>query len=365
MSLRLNHIDSMRGFAILCMVQVHTAALLPAPVSTNHPLAFISAAIGGMAAPMFVTISGWGLHTGLRKRKERGENIVNWVLVRGLVLISLQFILGILLPQRYNWNSPGILTLLGLCIILIPLISGLDEYFKKLIKGNSGYYKSVFIVLFTILFVGNFPSLSPGPNWDSMIHVKSILHWFQLAFISGTYPILPWIAFYFIGSNLDGNKINEKWSPHLLRSGSLAFSTLLATLAISITEEMNWAETMGEGVLTFFPANHWFVIVSASWTIFLWDIFRLEGKWWTKFNSLLASSGRLSLTIYLLHFALLGQIIEYIPEVSLIEAFVITLLHMGIWLVFGIIHEKFNFIWSIENVIRFLTRKRQSNVESE
>ena len=102
---------------------------------------------------MFVTISGWGLHTGLRKRKERGENIVNWILVRGVVLISLQFIIGILLPQRYNWNSPGILTLLGLCIILIPLISGLDEYFKKWIKGNSGYYKSVFIVLFTILFL--------------------------------------------------------------------------------------------------------------------------------------------------------------------------------------------------------------------
>ena len=100
-----------------------------------------------------------------------------------------------------------------------------------------------------------------------MIHVKSILHWFQLAFISGTYPILPWMAFYFIGSNLDGNKINEKWSPHLLRSGSLAFCTLLATLAISITQEMNWAETMGEGVLTFFPANHWFVIVSASWNV--------------------------------------------------------------------------------------------------
>ena len=120
---------------------------------------------------------------------------------------------------------------------------------------------------------------------------------------------------------------------------------------------MNWAETMGEGVLTFFPANHWFVIVSASWTIFLWDIFRLQRKWWTKFNSVLASSGRLSLTIYLLHFALLGQIIEYIPQVSLIEAFAITFLHMGIWLVFGIIHEKFKLMWSIEYVIRFLTRK--------
>ena len=154
------------------------------------------------------------------------------------------------------------------------------------------------------------------------------------------------MAFYFIGSNLDGNKINEKWRPQLLRSGSLAFSTMLATLAISITLELNWAETMGEGVLTFFPANHWFVIVSASWTIFLWDIFRLQKKWWTKFSSILAYSGRLSLTIYLLHFALLGQIIEYIPQVSLIEAFAITLLHMGIWLVFGIIHEKFKFMWS-------------------
>ena len=365
MSLRLNHIDSMRGFAILCMVQVHTAALLPAPVSTTHPLAFISAAIGGMAAPMFVTISGWGLHIGLRKRKERGENIVNWILIRGLLLIALQFIIGILLPQRYNWNSPGILTLLGLCIIIIPLISVLDKYLNIWIKENVGYYKSAFILLFTVLILSNFPSLSPGPNWDSMIEVKSILHWFQLAFISGTYPILPWIAFYYVGSNLDGKTIDENWSLHLLRSGSLAFSTLLATFAISISMENNWAETMGEGVLTFFPANHWFVIVSASWTIFLWDIFRLKRKWWLKIKSFLASSGRLSLTIYILHFALLGQIIEYIPEVSLIEAFGITLFHMGIWLVFGIIHEKFKFIWSIEYFIRFLTSKKQFDVESE
>ena len=33
--------------------------------------------------------------------------------------------------------------------------------------------------------------------------------------------------------------------------------------------------------------------------------------------------------------------------------------------VIGIIHEKFRLIWSIEYVIRFLTRKNQSNVESE
>ena len=107
--MRLKHVDSMRGFAILCMVQVHTAALIPAPVSTSHPLAYVSAAIGGMAAPMFVTISGWGMHYGLNRRISKGEPILQWIITRGLSLILLQFLIGLLLPQRYDWNSPGIL----------------------------------------------------------------------------------------------------------------------------------------------------------------------------------------------------------------------------------------------------------------
>mgnify|MGYP001189361088 CR=1 FL=1 len=360
MSLRLNHIDSMRGFAILCMVQVHTAALLPAPVSTTHPLAFISAAIGGMAAPMFVTIAGWGLHSGISKRKQNEEPILKWTIVRGLILISLQFIIGILLPQRYNWNSPGILTLLGLCILIAPLTASKDELFTKWMKSKeTGFFKSIVIVLFTILLLNYCPNLIPGPDWSSMINVNSILHWFQLAFISGTYPLIPWIAFYYVGSNLQGKQLNENWKLHLSRSGSLAISTLLATLAISISTGTNWAETMGEGVLTFFPANHWFVLVSASWTIFLWDIFRLSGKWISTINSWLAPSGRLSLTIYILHFGLLGQIVDYIPELTLIEAFGITLLHMGIWLLFGIMHEKFKINWSIEHVIRIIVKTNQ------
>ena len=358
MSVRLNHIDSMRGFAILCMVQVHTAALLPAPVSTTHFLALISAAIGGMAAPMFVTISGWGLHNGIKKRRDRGEEIVNWIIIRGFALIILQFIVGILLPERYNWNSPGILTLLGFCMIISPLISNFDG---KLENWSGGYYKSVLFLSLTVIILRFFPSLTPGPDWDSMIYAKSIIHWFQLTLVSGTYPLLPWIAFFFIGSNLEGTIMNENQNLRLIKSGLLAFSTLLATLTIAITTDLNWAETMGDGVLTFFPANHWFVIVSATWSIFLWDIFRLEVNWLTKLNRLLAPSGRLSLTIYLLHFALLGQIIQYIPRLSLIEAFTITIIHMAMWLVFGIFHEKFNITLSIEHLIRVLVNKKSHN----
>ena len=358
MSVRLKHVDSMRGFAILCMVQVHTAALIPAPVSTSHPLAFVSAAIGGMAAPMFVTISGWGLHYGLNRRIAKEEPILQWIITRGLSLILLQFLIGLLLPQRYDWNSPGILTLLGLCIFIVPLI-------KWHTDRISSQYKAIFVVLFTMIFFYYFPQLIPGPGWSEMVTVNSTTHWLQLAFFSGTYPLFPWIAFFYIGGSLNEKPINENWKLDLTRSGSLAISTLMATLAISITTQTNWAETMGEGVLTFFPANHWFVLVSATWTIFLWDIFRMTPSWMSKINDWLAPSGRLSLTIYVLHFALLGAVVELIPDITLIEAFGITLLHMSLWLIFGLIHEKVESNWSIERLIRKIAISKSRHDESE
>ena len=62
--MRFGHIDRIRAIAVLCMVEVHTAAIIPPEgISVGHPAAFIAAAFGGMAAPMFVTISGWGIHT--------------------------------------------------------------------------------------------------------------------------------------------------------------------------------------------------------------------------------------------------------------------------------------------------------------
>ena len=59
--MRLAHIDRMRAIAVLCMVQVHTAAIVPPRgMTVGDPAAFVAAAFGGMAAPMFVMISGWG-----------------------------------------------------------------------------------------------------------------------------------------------------------------------------------------------------------------------------------------------------------------------------------------------------------------
>ena len=61
--MRLSHIDRVKAIAVLFMVEVHTAAIVPPNgVTVGHPAAFVAASFGGMAAPLFVTISGWGMY---------------------------------------------------------------------------------------------------------------------------------------------------------------------------------------------------------------------------------------------------------------------------------------------------------------
>ena len=48
--MRLSHIDRIRAIAVLCMVEVHTAAIIPPRgMSVGDPAAFVAAAFGGMA----------------------------------------------------------------------------------------------------------------------------------------------------------------------------------------------------------------------------------------------------------------------------------------------------------------------------
>ena len=53
--MRLGYIDQMKAIAILFMVEVHTAAILPPEgITVGHPAAFVAAAFGGMAAPLLL-----------------------------------------------------------------------------------------------------------------------------------------------------------------------------------------------------------------------------------------------------------------------------------------------------------------------
>ena len=100
--MRFAHIDRIRAIAVLCMVEVHTAAIIPPRgMTVGDPAAFVAAAFGGMAAPMFVMISGWGIHMSATRRFASGQmRVAEWIscLMPRVVMLALcQFLVNVLL----------------------------------------------------------------------------------------------------------------------------------------------------------------------------------------------------------------------------------------------------------------------------
>lgn len=337
-SIRLNYIDALKAIAILFMVQVHTIAIIPPNgVSLTHPLALLSAMIGGMAAPLFVTLSGWGVHAAVHRRLA-SPGLARWLVSRIILLVVLQLLVNLLLPQRFHWSTPGVLTLLALCALLTPLSVKLIE-------------KPRFLLIFSILIaVSTLLPFDSGINWNwaDRIASSSLLEWLHRLLFSGTYPLFPWWGFFLAGGLLKAKDNGN----YLLISGSVAIGILLLTGVISMVTDKQWAITNGEGVLTFFPANHWFVLTAGAWAQFIWYCgYKLRHSA-NRLFTILAPAGKLSLSIYIVHFAILRLIVEYRPDsISMSESFIIALLHTSLWIPLAYYHQKKIPNFSIERLI--------------
>jgi len=352
--MRLRHIDRMRAVAILCMVEVHTAAILPPEgVTVGHPAAFVAAAFGGMAAPMFVTISGWGMYKSASRRLSEGHSTVqwtNWILPRVAILCLCQLLVNLLLNVerggRFEWHTPGVLTLLAISAALCPAlvrITTLNRSLAMLLFGISP------------LLLGNLSE--PDLGWFERVDAEGIGEWFSRLLFNGTYPLVPWIFFVLLGTVLHDlradTSIRERW----VVLGIIATSV---TLAYSVVEGIDWALTSGEAVLTFFPASMPFLVVSG--TMVALSLRVLEGDeesggepFMSDGLSLLEPAGRLSLTIYVAHFAILGVVallMEGEPRLALVPAFFATISHTLIWIPLAVLHERTVPWFSLERMLR-------------
>ena len=362
---RAKHIDALRGLAVLAMVQVHTAAMLPAPVDITHILALLSAAIGGMAAPLFVTLSGWAVHRGIRRRMDEGIPIARWLWVRVFALFIFQFAINLLLPQRFKWYTPGVLSLLALCTMIAPYSLMRDRLIHSrliwLPPVRSRIIRATVVILIPAFIFFLFPSLTPIDDWWWFVEATTLKDWFLRLFINGTYPFFPWVAYFLIGGILDHNVLKEsERRPVLRRTGCFAFVALALTGVLAMVNGQPWAMPIGDGILTFFPANPWFVFVSLAWAVFVWDLFRAHSRRFFPFMRVLAPAGRLSLTIYVLHFALLGMMAAFLPkEMSITSAFLITSVHVSLWIIIATFHQKKIPKISIERFIQFCSVRKK------
>ena len=96
------------------MVMVHAAATWGPPATTQPTaLVYVISGLGGLAAPLFVTVFGWGC---LRARSTLNQRVV-----RAAFFFAAQTAINISSPHLFEPFTPGVLTLFGALILTQPL----------------------------------------------------------------------------------------------------------------------------------------------------------------------------------------------------------------------------------------------------
>ena len=274
---RRQDIDQIRGLAILLMIMVHGAATwAPSNASTTSFLAIVVASLGGLAAPLFVTVGGWvTVQSAWTIRK---------ALIRLTFLMMAQLLVNITAPHLFDPFTPGVLSLFAILYLLAPL------WIR--IARNSIACGTTLVLIGVINTV-----LSPGDatlSWNDRIEVSGINQIVSHLLVTGTYPLFPWMFFSILGAGINIH------APTIRKLGLLIVSGLLiCTLFLyeSIQTGIPFAQPRGEAILTFFPANTPFLIGACTGVLILWLL--LENRQPLRG---LDHLGQLSLTLYLVHF---------------------------------------------------------------
>ena len=140
-------------------------------------------------------------------------------------------------------------------------------------------------------------------SWSSRVDSQGFEEWTNRLLVSGTYPVLPWLAFSTLGAIIAESENDLETRKNIMAIGAFLF---LISIILSFSSQKPWALTEGDAVLTFFPATTFFIFVTAMFVLIAYELL-LKNSNNERINlSFLEASGRLTLTIYVLHFAILG-----------------------------------------------------------
>ena len=274
---RRQDIDQIRGLAILLMIMVHAAATwAPADASTTSFLALVVASLGGLAAPLFVTVGGWvTVQSTWTLRK---------ALIRFVFLMIAQFLVNVTASHLFDPFTPGVLSLFAILYLLAPI-------WIRISRNNIAFGATLVLIgIINTVFSPGDSSLS----WNDRIEAVTIIQFLSHLLVTGTYPLFPWMFFSILGAGINIH------APTIRRLGVIIVSGLtLCTLFLyeSMQKDIPFAQPRGEAILTFFPANTPFLVGACTGVLIIWLL--LENRLPLRG---LHQLGQLSLTLYLVHF---------------------------------------------------------------
>ncbi|MFZ1983026.1 MAG: DUF418 domain-containing transporter, partial [Desulfatitalea sp.] len=296
---RWTSIDALRGLAVLLMITQHVAYWVCFPSGANWVVQ-ATGALGGLAAPIFVTLSGWGV--AFTSQRNAAAGCDRLLIIRGLVIMGYGFLMNLLTPDWFAPASWYVLHLLGLALILAPLL-----------RRVSNPWLLVLIVLGLVatVIVQNMLETPFRLYNEDMAAPKKPGGVLRFALAEGFFPLLPWIAF-FISGLLAGRWLLAGQTVKIVR---FAFVLIAATAVLAGVYSLGFDFTRHPHWIRFFTFKTTFYPAMTPITLFLMAVallllggfVHLEKKSAPHAANLLVNLGRTSLTLLIVHVAVIRE----------------------------------------------------------
>lgn len=298
---RLLGLDALRGIAVLLMIEQHLGVWLwagPAKgeTMTDYPGLLVFNALGGGAAPAFVTLAGIGSSLLVSKRASPDRSLV----LRGLAVMGFGYLLSFMTPSWFDWRvSWFVLHLMGFGMLTTPLWRRLPSSvllgLAFVVLAATGFVQawlSVPLELHNDYMAGRAPN-SPE-QWTAL----------RLAVAEAQFPIFPWFSFYLTGL-VCGRWVSEGKLDTIATLASGVLGLGLCGVIVRGIVAAPKASVLGRSIalnVPFFPASPTLVaLLLAIVLIGIWAVLALERRRPISDHNPLITLGRASLTLLLVH----------------------------------------------------------------
>lgn len=301
---RLTGIDALRGIAVILMIEQHMGFWLWNMSGytlkfLDHPFLIGFNAMGGYAAPAFITLAGAG--TVFFVSRYGPADII--LVKRGIILLLFGYFLNITVSSWFTAGSWYVLHMIGFGLIVSTLLRRISNTWLFVIFA--------FILAFTVFI--QYYLKTPGflsNRHMSNYHLPGGV--FRLAFAESQFPVFPWLSLFIAGIISGRYILKDKLKNILLTASFLLCFGILLTLPSLIDLEVakkGLPKMLFRIYLGFYPANPPIVLLLTSIVLFTIVIFiHINRKWTISEKNILVCLGRTSLTYLIVHVVFFRQI---------------------------------------------------------
>lgn len=322
---RVTSIDALRGIAVLLMVEQHLGYWLwkPPPGMIDfydYPFLLSFNALGGFAAPIFVTLAGLGM-VFFEERHERVDSIL---VRRGCIILLMGYLLNLITPSWFSCGSWYVLHMIGFALIIAPLFRRLNTSMLIVIGV---------VVLIATVFMQNALGTPPFLSTERMRRLDLPGGFLRLALAEGQFPVFPWLYIFLIGI------IAGRWfrDDSVSRILSMAIITFTVGVLLSLPHILG-IEFAVRGpfhrffqiALGFYPAHPPIILLLSSLVLLCIALLRIEFQR-TFSRNVLVCLGRTSLTMFFVHVFVFRELSHHLHFWQIFTTGETLLLIFGFW----------------------------------